>query len=49
LEEEADEAALTADMDQLEEKVENWSKILHPNNYLVVKLKKRLFDLYVVS
>ena len=31
-------------MQDLEEQLENWQKVLHPDNYLILQIKKRLLD-----
>ena len=31
-------------MQDLEKQLENWLKVLHPNNYLILQIKKRLLD-----
>ncbi|TRY73393.1 hypothetical protein TCAL_09913 [Tigriopus californicus] len=43
LEDEAEEFK-TIDPVQVEEKLKAWLKVLHPNHYLILKLKKRMLD-----
>ena len=31
-------------LQDLEKQLENWLKVLHPNNYLILQIKKRLLD-----
>lgn len=45
LEDEAEEFK-SIDPILVEEKLEAWLKILHPNHYLILKLKKRLLDVF---
>ena len=31
-------------MQELEDQLESWLKVLHPDNYLILQVKKRLLD-----
>ena len=33
-------------IENVQEKIDNWSKVLHKNHFLIGMLRKRLFDLY---
>lgn len=47
IESEADEKKKDLDLNSCEERIRNWTKVLHPQNYIIMLMKRRLLDLYL--